>query len=153
MIRLSISQRQCRFTNEANSLSSSPVYSYNICQMECRRNMALQFCGCIPHFYRPNGKKKQKYRVCDFSGLYCLLHIQGIIFRHIRIMTIFKCPLISISIADELISLKSKVFKIKCECLTNCDDSKFYVQSYVSIGNCLLLVDNLMHSIIPSTAI
>lgn len=35
--------------------------------------------------------------------------------------------------SDELISLKSKRMKIDCGCLSNCDDSTFFVKAYVSI--------------------
>lgn len=54
--QLTISQRQCRFANEADSLASSPVYSYNLCHMECRKNLIRSMCGCVPHFYRPTGR-------------------------------------------------------------------------------------------------
>lgn len=53
---LRVSQRKCRFTDEAQKLATSPVYSFIICRMECRRKLALKLCDCIPLFYRPNGK-------------------------------------------------------------------------------------------------
>jgi len=52
---LSVSQRKCRFLEESD-LDISPVYSYNLCRMQCRVTQALQLCGCIPHFYRSKGK-------------------------------------------------------------------------------------------------
>ncbi|KAL9697993.1 hypothetical protein quinque_001434 [Culex quinquefasciatus] len=69
---LSISQRKCRFTHEADILQFSPVYSYNLCRIECRMKLAVRFCGCVPHFYRNIGKKALKYRICDLSGYQCL---------------------------------------------------------------------------------
>lgn len=75
--RLTTSQRQCRFANEAETLASSPVYSYNLCQMECRKHMIEFLCGCVPHFYRPTGKHKRVYKVCDLDGFRCVLHIKG----------------------------------------------------------------------------
>uniref|UniRef100_A0A182MVG2 Pickpocket n=1 Tax=Anopheles culicifacies TaxID=139723 RepID=A0A182MVG2_9DIPT len=69
---LSISQRQCRFTHEGESLMFSPVYSYNLCRIECRMKFAFKVCGCVPHFYRPIGKGNFRYRICDFEGLRCL---------------------------------------------------------------------------------
>lgn len=130
MFRLSISQRQCRFTNEAETMASSPVYSYNLCKIECRKQLAIQKCGCIPHFYRATGKKRETYKICDFSGLVCLLHIKGgcLVFSNLADTD----PNSNFHISDALITLKSKIFQIHCDCLTNCDDSKFYVQSYVS---------------------
>jgi len=52
---LSVSQRKCRFLEESD-LDISPVYSYNLCRMQCRVTLALQLCGCVPHFYRTKGK-------------------------------------------------------------------------------------------------
>ena len=69
---LSISQRQCRFTHEDEMLLFSPVYSYNLCRIECRMKFAFKLCGCVPHFYRPVGKGNFRYRICDFEGLRCL---------------------------------------------------------------------------------
>uniref|UniRef100_A0A182V6Z7 Uncharacterized protein n=1 Tax=Anopheles merus TaxID=30066 RepID=A0A182V6Z7_ANOME len=69
---LSISQRQCRFTHEDEILLFSPVYSYNLCRIECRMKFAFKLCGCVPHFYRPVGKGNFRYRICDFEGLRCL---------------------------------------------------------------------------------
>lgn len=47
-----ISQRGCRFHSESN-LTHYKVYSKHLCLSECRLNVALDHCGCIPHFY-PN---------------------------------------------------------------------------------------------------
>jgi hypothetical protein len=52
---LSVFQRKCRFWEESD-LDISPVYSYNLCRMQCRVTQALQLCGCVPHFYRSKGK-------------------------------------------------------------------------------------------------
>jgi hypothetical protein len=52
---LSLSQRKCRFLEESD-LHISPVYSYNLCRMQCRMNQAMRLCGCIPHFYRAKSK-------------------------------------------------------------------------------------------------
>ncbi|XP_062557136.1 uncharacterized protein LOC134221994 [Armigeres subalbatus] len=51
-VDLSVSQRKCRFTHEADVLHFSPVYSYNLCRIECRMRLAMKICGCVPHFYR-----------------------------------------------------------------------------------------------------
>lgn len=49
--RLKIGQRRCKYHDESN-LERSPVYSYVLCRIECRINLAKQLCGCVPHFYR-----------------------------------------------------------------------------------------------------
>nr|XP_024217628.1 pickpocket protein 11-like [Halyomorpha halys] len=64
---LSIQQRKCRLPRESNLLSS-PVYSYNLCRIECRMKECYRLCKCIPHFYRSN----DNYPVCDLEGMHCL---------------------------------------------------------------------------------
>nr|CAD7575550.1 unnamed protein product [Timema californicum] len=51
---LSVRQRRCRFPHESNLLIS-PIYSYNLCRMQCRMLLAHRLCGCVPHFYRRTG--------------------------------------------------------------------------------------------------
>lgn len=53
---LSVKQRKCKFLDESD-LSISPVYSYNLCRMECRVKLSNKLCGCIPYFYRPTGRQ------------------------------------------------------------------------------------------------
>lgn len=53
--KLRIRQRKCRFFYESN-LKHFPVYSYGICRMECRIRLAINLCGCVPHFYKKLGK-------------------------------------------------------------------------------------------------
>ncbi|CAH1392429.1 unnamed protein product [Nezara viridula] len=64
---LSIQQRKCRLPRESNLLTS-PVYSYNLCRMECRIKECYGLCKCIPYFYRPT----DNYPVCDLDGMHCL---------------------------------------------------------------------------------
>nr|XP_034830094.1 uncharacterized protein LOC117987244 [Maniola hyperantus] len=49
--RLSLAQRGCRLYYE-NNLKHNPVYSYNFCRTECRIQLSLKYCQCIPYFYR-----------------------------------------------------------------------------------------------------
>jgi len=107
-------QRQCRFTHESEEMFNTPVYSYFLCRNECRMKLALRLCNCIPHFYRSTTKRGEQLPICGFEGFKCLEKIK-----------------------EEIISLKSNNFEIKCNCLANCDDSNFFVQTYVSqrIGN------------------
>ncbi|ALC39281.1 ppk10 [Drosophila busckii] len=62
----SISQRKCRFYHESN-LTHFPIYTRNICQQECRLNLAYKICRCIPHFY-PNNIRNPK-PVCNYRVL------------------------------------------------------------------------------------
>ncbi|XP_058119454.1 uncharacterized protein LOC131284777 [Anopheles ziemanni] len=106
---LSVRQRQCRFTHEGELLLFSPVYSYNLCRIECRMKLAFKLCGCVPHFYRPIGKGNFRYRICDFEGLRCLGRR-----------------------SDEMITIRTKKKVIDCNCLPNCDDSNFFIQAHRS---------------------
>lgn len=45
-------QRGCRFLQESN-LDISPVYTYNMCRIQCRMEQARKLCGCVPYFYKP----------------------------------------------------------------------------------------------------
>lgn len=49
--RLSIQQRKCKFSEESE-LIHSPVYSYKLCVIECRIQLALKLCSCTPYYYR-----------------------------------------------------------------------------------------------------
>ncbi|XP_054737920.1 sodium channel protein Nach [Anastrepha obliqua] len=102
-------QRKCRYQYEAEEMQTVPIYSFSLCLAECRMFFALRVCGCVPHFYRNQLRNGRVLRICDFDGLACLEDIKR-----------------------EIISLKSSRYKIDCHCLSNCDDSNFFVQSYRS---------------------
>ncbi|XP_025406783.1 pickpocket protein 28-like [Sipha flava] len=97
--RLKPSQRQCRFMDEPMD-STIPVYSYNTCRMICRRKLALEKCGCTPHFYPYPGKMK----VCDVKGLYCLSFHKTL-----------------------LMSLEHDGTPINCNCLMQCEEVKLFL--------------------------
>lgn len=69
-VRLSVSQRQCRFAHESDILETSPIYSFNLCQNECRLRLALKTCGCVPHFYRSKSKYTPVSPSCLFLHLF-----------------------------------------------------------------------------------
>ncbi|BFG03693.1 sodium channel protein Nach [Drosophila madeirensis] len=102
-------QRSCRFNYEAEDMQSVPIYSFGLCLSECRMFFALRACGCIPHFYRNRLRNGRRLPVCGLEGIGCLVRIKR-----------------------EIISLKSDKYKINCNCLANCDDSNFFVQSHRS---------------------
>lgn len=53
---LSTTQRKCRFEDESLN-KDVRLYSTSLCQMLCRHQMALSFCGCKPFFYHFLGTK------------------------------------------------------------------------------------------------
>ncbi|KAH8410577.1 hypothetical protein KR009_003812, partial [Drosophila setifemur] len=61
-----VGMRKCRFYHESN-LTHFPFYTRNVCQQECRINLAYRICKCIPHFY-PNRIAHPK-KVCDYKTL------------------------------------------------------------------------------------
>ncbi|XP_061721812.1 pickpocket protein 28-like isoform X2 [Cydia pomonella] len=56
--------RGCRISNPSPALASR---SYSWCLLECRRNAALQLCGCVPYSLQP-----RQERVCTLNELSCL---------------------------------------------------------------------------------
>ncbi|KAG8323118.1 hypothetical protein J6590_009763 [Homalodisca vitripennis] len=98
---LTIAQRKCRFPEESN-LALSPVYSYNLCRMECRMKLANKLCGCVPYFYKPS----DDYKICDIKGMMCLT-------EH----------------SEVLIKLLKGEDKIECHCLPPCDDVNFVTET------------------------
>ncbi|XP_017098937.2 sodium channel protein Nach [Drosophila bipectinata] len=61
-----VGMRKCRYYHESN-LTHFPFYTRNVCQQECRINLAYKICKCIPHFY-PNRISRPK-KVCDYKTL------------------------------------------------------------------------------------
>lgn len=47
---LSIARRKCLFFEE-KYLQFFPVYTKNLCNINCRIQAALRLCGCVPFFY------------------------------------------------------------------------------------------------------
>ncbi|XP_055843170.1 uncharacterized protein LOC129909987 [Episyrphus balteatus] len=96
-----IEQRKCRFPHESN-LAHFPIYTRNLCQQECRINLAYKLCKCIPHFYPNRGALKP---VCHYTVLKeCLSKYTGV-FENIN-------------------QIKNLSLDIKCNCLQNCRSSE-----------------------------
>ncbi|GBP60197.1 hypothetical protein EVAR_81342_1 [Eumeta japonica] len=103
--------RRCRLLNEPIS-ERYPVYSYNSCLMECRINMILQLCGCVPHFYKPLSHE----RICPIKNLSCVAkHRKEIASLSVSKQTLAKRP-----------SLKGLPRSYKdCACLNLCEVIKY----------------------------
>ncbi|XP_044730503.1 sodium channel protein Nach-like [Chrysoperla carnea] len=67
--QLSIHQRKCVFPDEIQ-IKSEPgnIYTYNACTRQCRIDLALHYCGCIPFFYAPI----EGVKFCTLKGLGCI---------------------------------------------------------------------------------
>ncbi|KAL0267586.1 UNVERIFIED_CONTAM: hypothetical protein PYX00_009819 [Menopon gallinae] len=99
---LSPQQRKCRYFDESN-LETADVYSYNLCRMQCRADLAYDLCKCIPYFYRKS--KSRPY--CDASGMKCL----G---QHGQFLTNLRDPT-----TNE---------KLPCGCLPLCNDVHYLIE-------------------------
>ncbi|XP_041970670.1 sodium channel protein Nach-like [Aricia agestis] len=99
--RLTVGQRRCRFIHE-NNLPHFSVYTYTMCRMECRIRLCLQYCQCIPFFYR----KREDEKTCDVKGMHCLAKYK-----------------------DELKNLRDNAGKkLDCDCFPICDDVNYVIQ-------------------------
>ncbi|XP_045538960.1 pickpocket protein 28-like [Papilio machaon] len=103
----SIQVRQCRFLDEPIS-TRYPVYSYNNCLLECRIQLILKLCGCVPHFYKITGNE----RTCKLSELTCF-------YRNRK-------EIMALSVSNEtLMKFTSRAHLPRtpkdCSCLSNCE--------------------------------
>ncbi|XP_048514732.1 pickpocket protein 11-like isoform X2 [Athalia rosae] len=64
---LSPGQRPCNFPEDA-SLRMWPLYTRNMCTLECRYNLIKKKCGCYPHFARPMPGTP----TCNVTQLHCI---------------------------------------------------------------------------------
>ncbi|OAD60203.1 hypothetical protein WN48_06132, partial [Eufriesea mexicana] len=67
VIQLSIQQRKCKFFNDGG-LETWPVYTRNMCIMECRMKVIQDNCNCRPHFARTI----EGINTCDANQLRCI---------------------------------------------------------------------------------
>ncbi|CRL02236.1 CLUMA_CG015089, isoform A [Clunio marinus] len=99
----SISQRNCRFHSESN-LTHFKVYTKYLCMSECRLNIALDLCGCIPWFYFNEVSNPKP--ICSYHQLKTCFPNKKELFLE------FKNPQSS-----------KKERKFECFCLQNCINS------------------------------
>ncbi|CAH0392355.1 unnamed protein product [Bemisia tabaci] len=92
---LSVAQRGCKFMEDV-TYSSIPVYSYNICKMHCRKQLAIKFCNCSPYLYF----HVDPVQVCDSLGLRCMQ-------KHLKSILKFE---------------DTNGSKIDCGCIPNCNE-------------------------------
>lgn len=68
---LSIHQRKCIAKDERKlKYYSDQPYSYSGCMTDCKIDQSLEFCGCLPPFYRSSRLNDSAY--CDLKTLKCL---------------------------------------------------------------------------------
>ncbi|XP_023722025.2 sodium channel protein Nach [Cryptotermes secundus] len=101
--RLNPEQRRCLFRDEVkyHQVSSReptlPFYTYNLCNMACRRRAASRVCGCIPFFYRTLGGGK----VCDARGMACLSRFKSNLTENVQCSCYETCELTRYSVESD----------------------------------------------------
>lgn len=65
---LRIKERNCLFPYERR-LTVMQRYSFTNCMWECRVNLIMKNCGCVPHSLANNGS----YPVCDVGDVKCVI--------------------------------------------------------------------------------
>ncbi|XP_043263887.1 uncharacterized protein LOC122404069 [Colletes gigas] len=64
---LQVHQRKCKFVNDGG-LRTWPVYTKNMCVIECRMRVIEDRCNCRPHFARPI----EGVNICNAAQLRCI---------------------------------------------------------------------------------
>lgn len=71
--QLFVSQRKCRFPDESNLQHFPDIYAYSLCKIECKIQIILKLCNCLPIFYK--ALPGEKY--CNSVGLKCIAWYNG----------------------------------------------------------------------------
>ncbi|XP_047106290.1 uncharacterized protein LOC124775498 [Schistocerca piceifrons] len=51
LLSLRVEQRRCRQAHESPLGISPHYYTYGLCRLQCRIDLATKLCGCVPYFY------------------------------------------------------------------------------------------------------
>ncbi|XP_059055766.1 sodium channel protein Nach-like [Achroia grisella] len=123
-----LSYRNCRFFDEPVG-ERYPVYSYNHCMLECRIQMIIKLCGCVPHFYKYMDNEK----ICELSDLKCIID--------------YKTEIIKLSTSKETWDVfinKNGLPRSPrdCGCLDNCEKDVYLKEqeTYISQGDSRLRI-------------
>ncbi|XP_078039740.1 pickpocket protein 19 [Augochlora pura] len=72
---LQVHQRRCKFSSDGG-LQTWPIYSKNMCIVECRMRTIQHLCKCRPHFARPI----DGIEICNSTQLRCIASIKEKLF-------------------------------------------------------------------------
>ncbi|KAJ9590221.1 hypothetical protein L9F63_016671, partial [Diploptera punctata] len=117
-------QRNCRFQDEIEN-TKSPIYSYNICKMECRKQMAKQYCDCVPFFYKAFATREEK--MCNTKGMACLAKYKDNITNEIFTNREF-CPCYQQCENMEYITENENTYEIESEYEEVTQQVRFYIR-------------------------
>ncbi|ALC39113.1 ppk16, partial [Drosophila busckii] len=109
--RMSLKLRYCLFGGE-RQLPGHRRYSFINCMYQCRMNMTLQRCGCLPLNIAVNGTHK----TCSVLQLNCMIQSKRL----------FSYALANL---DSPLSLVRKTANFPCKCLPDCESNLYISES------------------------
>ncbi|XP_056643588.1 sodium channel protein Nach-like [Diorhabda sublineata] len=74
----SVEKRKCWYSHERN-LIYYKRYNFNNCMVECRMNLTIQLCHCVPFFFIPNENNYATARLCNLKDVKCLTLIADMV--------------------------------------------------------------------------
>ncbi|XP_060518625.1 sodium channel protein Nach-like isoform X2 [Cylas formicarius] len=75
---LPVEQRRCAFARERD-LSNFELYSYHNCAIEYKMNAILEYCGCLPFYYRNPRGSTANSKICTLDDVECLKNREGLL--------------------------------------------------------------------------
>ncbi|XP_061398250.1 sodium channel protein Nach [Musca vetustissima] len=122
--KLDVKDRNCLFPHE-RKLSVMQRYSFTNCMWECRVNLILKKCGCIPHTLANNGS----YPVCDVDDVLCVLKYRVVFTR-------------ALNDNNATLSAVRNTAKFPCNCLPDCQSNNYVSEITMGRLNVRLLFQN-----------
>ncbi|XP_046988963.1 sodium channel protein Nach-like [Schistocerca americana] len=101
LLSLRVEQRRCRQAHESPLGISPDYYTYGLCRLQCRIDLATKLCGCVPYFYPRQAGQKE----CDIKGMMCLHDHE-----------------------EEMVTLPEGL--ADCDCLPRCSERHYYPLDY-----------------------
>lgn len=111
-----VEQRECLFSEELTLDYFPGGYRDSNCEMECRMDKIYAACSCLPYNY----PRVRYRRICNASDIPCLTTYYPSFYKHPP-----KLP-INLMYTPQARALKNLP---PCECLPNCDDLFYSIQT------------------------
>jgi hypothetical protein len=76
MADIEVDKRKCLFSNES-TLHNFVHYNFHNCMVECRMNLTLKYCSCLPFYYHHESGTYPEARICNLRDIRCLTRHRG----------------------------------------------------------------------------
>jgi hypothetical protein len=76
MADIEVDKRKCLFNNES-TLHNFVHYNFHNCMVECRMNLTLKYCSCLPFYYHHESGTYPEARICNLRDIRCLTRHRG----------------------------------------------------------------------------